>query len=231
MQLVYIVGTGSTWQDNELRYSLRSACRYYPHSRVLVVGHRPAWLRGVDHLPAHDVYPTGVANVIHKLSKAVHAGVLDPEVTLMNDDFLFLQPVVRALPTYTRGTLADRVAAMDHNNAYRGLHERCLRQLRAWGIPQPLDYGTHTPMCMEPSRMLNILQRFGGSGSAYPFRTCYGNLHRIPGTHLAKDVKMHRSWSLPSGMPMVSMDDAVVHEPAFQAWVVRRFPEACVYEG
>jgi hypothetical protein len=211
MQLVYILGTGSTWADNELRYSLRSACQYYPHTRVLVVGHRPAWLRGVEHLAAHDVYPSGVANVIHKLSKAVHAGVLEDEVTLMNDDFLFLQPVVGELPTYTRGTLADRVARMDHHNAYRVMHERCLAQLRAWGIAQPLDYGTHTPMRMRRAGMLDVL-------------------HRVPGTHMA-DVKMHRTWSLPSGKPMVSMDDAVVHEPAFQAWVGRRFAEACRYEA
>lgn len=230
MQLVYILGTGSTWNDNELRYSLRSACLYYPHTSVLVVGHRPAWLRGVQHLLAHDPYPTGVANVIHKLSWALHAGVLEDEITFMNDDFLFLKPLEGDLPTYTRGTLADRVAQMDHNNSYRVLHERCLSRLRSWGTAQPLDYGTHTPMRMRPTLMLDVVQRFGGSGSAYPFRTCYGNLHKVPSTHLA-DVKMHRTWSLPSGKALVSMDDSVVHEPAFQAWVRRRFPEACAYEA
>ena len=230
MQLVYILGTGSTWHDNELRYSLRSACRYYPHTKLLLVGHCPAWLRGAAHLAVQDVYPSAVENVIHKLSAAVHSGALDEDVTLMNDDFLFLQPVQGPMPTYTRGRLADRVAAMDPNNSYHALHERCLKLLRAWGIAEPLDYGTHTPMRMRRSLMLEVLQRFGGTGSAYPFRTCYGNMHRIPGTH-TQDVKLHRRWEYPGDRALLSTDDAVVHEPAFQAWVARRFPEPCKYEG
>lgn len=229
MQLVYILGTGSTWQDNELRYSLRSACQYYPHREVLVVGHLPTWVRGVTHLSVQDVYQSPVANVIHKLSAAVHAGALKDEITLMNDDFLFLQPVAAPLPTYTRGRLADRVATMDPHNSYRELHERCLKLLRAWGIAEPLDYGCHTPMRMHRNLMLEVLQRFGGTGSAYPFRTCYGNLHRVAGTHCT-DVKIHHRWTYPGDRCLLSVDDLVVHEPAFQAWIARRFPSACKYE-
>jgi hypothetical protein len=229
MQLVYIVGTGSTWHDNELRYSLRSAEQYCAHTHVLVVGHKPQWLRGVHHHQLMDPYPSGVQNVIHKLSAALHAGLLHERFMLMNDDMLFLRQVPVPPHTYTRGTLADRVARMDANNSYRTLHVRCLATLRSMGIPQPLDYGTHTPMPMRASKLLEVLQRFGGTGSAYPLRTCYGNLHRVPATHIA-DVKLHHTWTPPGNAPMVSTDDAVVHEPAFQAWVDRRFPKASCYE-
>ncbi len=229
MQLVYIVGTGSTWQDNELRYSLRSAAQYCPHGSVLVVGHKPTWLHGVQHHQVMDPYPSGVQNVIHKLSAALHRGLLHEHFLLMNDDMLFLRPVDQIVPTYTRGLLADRVASMDANNAYLPMHQRCLAKLRSMGYAAPMDYGTHAPMPMRASLLLEVLQRFGGTGSAYPLRTCYGNLHRVPGVEIP-DMKMHRNWKPPGASPVVSTDDEVVHEPAFQAWVQRRFPQASPYE-
>lgn len=229
MQLVYILGTGSTWQDNELRYSLRSAQQYCAHTSVLVVGHKPDWLRNVHHHALMDPYTRPVQNVIHKLSAALHAGLLQERFLLMNDDFIFLRPVPSEPVTYTRGTLVDRIAGMDHHNMHRPLHERCLAKLRSMGIPSPLDYGTHTPMPMRATLLLQVLQRFGGSGSEYPLRTAYGNLNRVPGVNIA-DGKMHRTWRPPGAAPVISTGPDVVHEPAFQAWVERRFPEASRYE-
>jgi hypothetical protein len=229
MQLVYVLGHGSQWADNEIRYSLRSAQRYYPHSSVLVIGQRPTWLQGVQHLQAMDPYADKVQNVIHKLSMAVHAGVLQEEITLMNDDFLFLAPVQGALPTYVRGTLAHRLAGMDANNGYRRIHELAYDRLRSWGVADPLDYGTHTPMRMRTTLIRETLDRFGGSGSAYPFRSCYGNQHRVPGV-LVPDCKLHRTFVVPRGQTLLSLDDEVVRDPAFQVWIARRFAEASRYE-
>jgi hypothetical protein len=55
IDVVYPLGTGSVWQDNELRYSLRSLEKNFPDlGRVYVVGHKPDWLGNVEHIPFGD---------------------------------------------------------------------------------------------------------------------------------------------------------------------------------
>ena len=56
MDVVYILGTGSTSNDNEIRYSLRSIEKYLIGFNVVyIVGECPKFLKGIIHL---DFRPT-----------------------------------------------------------------------------------------------------------------------------------------------------------------------------
>jgi hypothetical protein len=79
IDVVYTLGTESSWQDNELRYSLRSLERNFPDlGRVWIVGHKPAWLTGVVHIPMADVHKQNKdANLIDKILAACRAGVTE----------------------------------------------------------------------------------------------------------------------------------------------------------
>ena len=47
MDILYVVGTGSKWDNNELRYSLRSIDKYGINiDRVFIVGTKPDFCDG-----------------------------------------------------------------------------------------------------------------------------------------------------------------------------------------
>jgi len=226
MQLLYPLGTGSKWGDNELRYSLRSAHRHTPVTNVVVVGHRPHWLQ-CTHVPAVDLSSDKVGNVLHKLRTALRSGLLHEEFVLMNDDFLFRQKMA-SVPVLVRGSLADRLRTMPGNSYYKPLHERALIELRAMGMAEPMDFGVHAPMPLRRTEVERTLRTFAHLPH-YPFRTMHGNLHGLRG-ELVADPKMY-VWRTPEPAPFLSYDDGMAGDPAFRAWVRKELPTPSPWEA
>ena len=53
--VVYVLGSGSGWNDNEIRFSIRSFVKYFNHLRnIIIVGEMPVWGRNVIHIPWPD---------------------------------------------------------------------------------------------------------------------------------------------------------------------------------
>lgn len=229
LDLLYVVGAGSAWRDNELRYSLRSIETNLPHDRVFVAGKLPKFLKDVIHLPIADSGGDKIVNVIQKLRKACLDARLGDRFILMNDDFFVLRPVERILPCH-RGFLADSI---------RSCRERYyLAAMRAtqdflWerGVSGPLDYSLHRPFVLDKRKALAVSEAIGDRRLL--FRTIYGNLEKIGGARTG-DVKLRgKAWK-PSGdlfeAEMISTDDEVVRTPEFQAWIASRFPRPSRYE-
>jgi len=82
---------GSKWDNNELRYSLRSLEKYLPRlGKVFVVTeHLPDWLTGVEHIHAKDEHRHNKdANLIDKVLLACESGVSDTFIRLSDDQCL-----------------------------------------------------------------------------------------------------------------------------------------------
>jgi hypothetical protein len=94
IDVVIPLGSGSQWDDNELRYLLRSIEKnFLDLGRVFVVGRKPDWLIGVEHIPMDDVHKHNKdANLIDKVLAACRAGVSERFVWTC-DDHLFLRPI------------------------------------------------------------------------------------------------------------------------------------------
>lgn len=55
MDIVIALGTGSRWQDNELRYALRSIEKHLKgYGEVLLIGEKPKWIQNVKHYDVPD---------------------------------------------------------------------------------------------------------------------------------------------------------------------------------
>lgn len=229
MDLLYVLGTGSPWLNNELRFSLRSAQRHYPVDRVIIVGERPAWLTDVVHIPCDDPFDWKVSNVIHKIETAVKSGILGIKFTLMNDDHFFLRDHPEDLPVYVHGIIASLVVRM---NEYRATALHTLNMLRATGVTEPLNYGVHFPMVLETDKVTAVLHHFGGSGTSYLFRSAYGNMHRLPAMQW-DDVKQRGSMfkEPPPTSPFLSINDSIATDSRFQRWITKRFPEKSRWEN
>lgn len=228
--LLYFLGRGSTWQDNELRYSLRSAVQHCPHRCVVIVGQCPPWLTGVVHIPARDPYEIKVRNTLAKLALAVEHPDLQEDFVLMNDDFFFLRPVPDPIPSYCLGTMAHQVSrGVPGAPEYRILFEQGLAMLRRAGIEDPLNFETHHPLPMRKRLVREMLQHYGGTGAAYPFRSVYGNHAQIDALVISRDVKQRAPFELPTG-DHLSVDDRCADDALFRAWCARRWPEPSPYE-
>ena len=181
IDVVYPLGRGSKWQDNELRYSLRSLVQHFPDlGRVFVVGEKPAWLTKVVHIPHPDRHKHNKdANIIEKVLAACAAGISEKFV-FMSDDQLFLRPVrFSEMTPLHLGDLAGR-----NKNYWKGKWKQHLKntveRLRSLAL-STLHFDSHCPTPIERDK-------FVAAASAHPFRevpftinTLYVNAAKIPG--------------------------------------------------
>lgn len=232
--LLYVLGTGSLWQNNEIRFSLRSVEKYLPHARIFVIGHRPKWIKNVIHIPAEDPHPHKLRNVIAKIKKACMDPRLGERFAVMNDDFFMLKPI-EDIKTYHRGTI---IGTMRRHPTRRGYYYEALAATRRFLLDQdlggePLDYGVHAPMIFEKKRA-RALASLTDVAEGLLFRTVYANLRGMGG-YFRNDVKITDLKDLKTrkfkSVDMISSSDGVALNRRFREWLMKKFPDPCRYEA
>lgn len=230
--LLYILGKGSMWDDNELRYSLRSVEKYWEGGgRVFVVGHKPKWIRNVRHIPAEDRYDSPVKNTIAKLREACRSDELRERFILMNDDFIFLKPINGTKPA-TCGLLSDKVKEHStKDGAYYRANAETLQLIKMTGIAEPKNFEIHVPMEFEKAKLMEITNRITWTETPYSIRSIYGNIYIKKSIEL-EDVKVYRPADIKDAEKrfMISTSTRLVLHPKFRNWIAKKFPKASRYE-
>ena len=180
MDLVWICRRG---QNEELRYSMRSAMQNLQHDNVWVVGDKPNWYQG-PFIPTKQTQGKKYENAKRNLIKLILSSQISDKFVLMNDDFYVLNPV--KLDYYYSGTIADRIkrnTEISPNAIYTEKLKTTNLELKALGIAQPLDYGLHIPMKMHKAGLALAMN--------FPMiRSAYGNLFEVGGQK-RPDVKVY----------------------------------------
>jgi hypothetical protein len=213
VNVVYYVRPGR--HNEPLRYSLRSLVNL-PHERVWIVGHKPEWVQGVEHI---DLRPVGNAqsNAVALLRAACEA--LSGRFVVMNDDFYVMEPI--EVPAWHAGPLSERLttAAGAYRNHLRAAAERLPADALAWTL--------HIPVVVDSQPLADVLADLGGRIPA-EWRTMYGNLTGATGERHA-DVKVRRrSDPVPAG-PFLSSSPGSFG--ALLPMLRARFPEPSEYEA
>lgn len=218
MDAVYYVRPGE--RNEELRYSLRSLANL-EHDRVWIIGHAPAWVRGVERLPGNREGSVQANAVAALLSACEH--VEGDRFVIMNDDFYILEPLA-AVPSWHDGLLVDRAKAA--RGGYGNHLREALRVLTELGHQQPTAWTLHIPVVVWRDRLAAILSTL--AGKVLPeWRTMYGNLAGETGEQ-APDVKVRRRTDpMPDG-PFLSSSDATFRW--LHPWLAARFPTPSPYE-
>jgi hypothetical protein len=229
--LLYILGSGSKWRNNEIRFSLRSVEQNLPHGRVFVIGECPKFLRNVIHIHALDPYEVKTANAIFKIRAACREIDLSEKFILMNDDFFVIRRMDRIEPE-TLGTLSD---AIKNHSTKAGYYYQGLRKthelIKQSGVENPLDYEAHTPMIIEKQKFLSLTDAVEWT-EGYLHRSLYGNTFGVGGKKRKKDTKVHSIEQLPELIQgdIISTADRVVLRPEFQHFIYNQFPNPSRYE-
>jgi hypothetical protein len=239
MDVVYLLGSGSPWDNNEIRYSLRSLV-HLPHDKVFVVGERPEWLQNIIHLDVRDnfAYLNGgkFRNVIQKIRAACQDERVSESFVLMNDDFFFLTDTTEIKP-YANGTLESMIEQYpDKKSQYYNALVRTKQFLQKQGIEQPINYAVHYPIIYEKKKFLQMTDDIDWLEKGYSWRTIYGNLFDI-GRLDREDPKVSSAIAFFKKFAeqkdvgdFLSISDNLALLPEFQKWIAERFPNKSLYE-
>lgn len=135
MDILYIIGTGSKWSNNELRFSLRSVAKFGQNvGRIFVCGANPGILSDeVIFVPCDDPYDMPHKNIMHKIQHVIDTTNIGEEFLLSSDDHFFVRPVdFDNYPLYHKGEIPS-VAQKKENYYYSMVETRQL--LEEAGLP------------------------------------------------------------------------------------------------
>jgi hypothetical protein len=225
VDLVWICRKG---ENEELRYSIRSATQNLEHDNVWVVGGKPDWYRGKSiNVPQRNGMK--YENAKNNLRNIIANEKISNQFILMNDDFFTLKKV--ELKPYFSGTLQqrlDRNERLSPNALYTSKIQTTMDKLQALGFENPLDYSIHIPMAMDKQGLEQALD--------FPLiRAAYGNLRQVGGEQRS-DVKIY-SGAIYNGMsfkPNKDSDFISTDDGSFTSirdrYLHDLFPNPTVYE-
>jgi hypothetical protein len=181
LDLVYICGPGD---NEELRYSIRSAVKNLKFDNLWVVGGKPDWYVGnyLEVIQNKSKY----ANARNNLRAICNSSKISDSFILMNDDFYIMNKVDN-VPYMHGGLLADKIKKYENltgNTRYVLMLKRTLLSLSRRKNKDVLDYELHVPMVMEKEKLLAIVE--------LPdlWRSRYGNTFDVGGIEI-DDVKVY----------------------------------------
>lgn len=203
MNFLYVLGPleSSAWQNNELRYSLRSLDQSdFKADWVGIVGPEiPAFISGITHIKA-DIEPDMIKykNVQRQLLVACERAETPENLILMNDDFIIRRtPAWDWTPTYT-STISPLNPKKPGSRWFQTVTATG-DWLRGHGIQNPLCYEGHTPMPFLKSLAVPVLRALLDQENSLQFRSAYGNLVGMGGKlHPNAKRRSPKAWPVDS---------------------------------
>lgn len=175
MTIVYTIGRGSAWSDNELRISIRSMVKNTPVKRIVIVGHKPAFLTNVDHIHIPDG-PRKAFNIHQKTLAACE--VADDFIQAADDHFV-LKPT--DFSTYFHGGLIKE-------KRYHGAYQRIVSNTHQ-ELPEGLFYNLHIPMKMNAGKYKRVMGGYDWEKKEYLVKSLYANNADVDGVQ-SRDCKV-----------------------------------------
>lgn len=226
--IVYFVKNAP--HNEELRYSLRSIEKNFPHGKVWIFGFCPYELNTDRIVNVEQPGPTKWANTKRLMRAACENEELTPEFWLFNDDFFVMQPTT-ALPHFYNGDLRDHIAKIEARHGgqqtqYTSQLRHLVRTLERAGLGTK-NYALHKPMLINRAKMLQTLDQFPDEPM---LRALYGNHHNLGGQHQADCKVAKRLRPGITGEQIISTDDYAFMETDAGEYIRAQFPDRCKYE-
>lgn len=189
----------------ELRYSLRSIEKNFPHRFVWFVGGQPQGLKP-DRLVRHTQDGANKwLKIKSSMLEVVKHEELSDEFFLFNDDFFVTKPFEKEFVNFTDRTLSDRIEDFRRENPHLNRYAISLVQteeeLKAQGY-ETLNFEVHIPMLFEKNKVEAALC----SCFYQQMRSFYGNMIGCKVID-RRDVKVNSLNDIPYGMDFVSTND------------------------
>lgn len=226
--IVYFVKNAP--HNEELRYSLRSVEKNFPHKSIWIFGFCPYEFNPDHIVNVEQLQPTKWQNTRLLMERACKTDELTESFWLFNDDFFIMQPH-ESLPPYYTGELQDHIARIESRHGgriteYTRQLRRLVRTLRHDGLGTK-NYALHKPMLINRAKMLETLAKYPQEPM---LRALYGNHHNIGG------VQMHDCKTALGARPgikdeaIISTDDYAFAQTEVGTYIKQAFPERSRFE-
>ena len=227
MDIVYFVKESPA--NEELRYSLRSVERNFPHRHVWFIGGKPDRLEPDRWLHVVQNNATKWDNTSLLLKTACKNSNISDDFVLFNDDFFIMKPV-EELPYYSDGTIQERVNSLHtkyhKDSSYSSRLQNTAKILKDAGFPT-ISYAVHYPIIINKEEMLETFERFP---TGLMWRSIYGNHHQKPFVKV-KDCKISDIQRYPDqNATFLSTLDMTFRLGAVGAYIRQNFSEKSKYE-
>lgn len=237
IDVVYLLGNESQWNDNEIRYSLRSLEMWFPHARVFIAGNVRRWMRNVIEIEVPDVYQKTdpgykEKNVMHKIKMACNRHDLSREFIVMNDDFYFLE-YTPYIFTFYKGTMEQSEKESPAYSEYRKAMKKTREMIRIMGITKPLNFAVHSPIKIDKIKFIKMADSIDWRKYGYQYRGVYGNIYeRHHAVAVNDDFKIFTIDDIERMRyrEMISSSADIVLSRQFQEFIESRFPNPSKYE-
>jgi hypothetical protein len=169
IDIIYPLGSGSKWNNNELRYSLRSIEKHIKNFRnVYIIGECPDWIikrsetegafiNGVTHIPFEE---SGHAskNIMEKILAACDQQDISEEFLFMNDDIFLMEDIDAAsFPFYY-----DR-NVVNHLSVYANYYNEYIKATHSELIGSGLNtkyFDIHVPIRYNKKLFPEVMDQF-----------------------------------------------------------------------
>lgn len=210
------LGRDSVWNNNELKYALRSWEKFGKIERVIIIGEKPDWYAG-DHLPWKHLLPK-TEDIFRKTQLAA---TLTENFIYANDDHILLEPLT-TLPYYYQGFIHEFKGGSDAFMRYVCNTDRI--------CPQGKYFDVHTPMVIESDIILSlpyvndtIMKSYYGyeiGAEGEPYKDCKINQH-LRTEEIEKRLV---------GLPMFSFGDNGLNND-MRKYLMNNFPDKSKWEN
>ena len=242
MDVVYVLGTGSSWNNNELRFSLRALKMNCPDvEKIFIVGEFPSWANDrLIHIPAKDFHPHGInadGNIIRKVREACNDPRVSENFLFINDDHTIIRPTRAAdVPFFHKGDMTKYSDGYWNHNYWRGRLKATMEELVYRG-ETAYHYDCHTPIVFNKAHFIDIMDRYDtDTGIGLCMKSLYANTLKVKGKKL-KWEKRTAFWPM-TGPELVHRFSECGYmtyndrglTPELKLWLQLFFPDQSKYE-
>jgi hypothetical protein len=234
MDILYILGKGSPFNNEEIKYSLRSLERFGSNiGKVVLIGEKPDFL-DYSKIEHHPFTETGVKDyrIASKIMHACAIGAVKGDFLFCNDDFFFARPFdCNTFTNYCQGYL-------HHGDSIATAYQDHLRLTRDYLLSQGKsanNFDMHCPIIYNSEKFLALAPAWEYSKTTIGLvvKSTYANMYGIPGT-LYRDVKLKELISQNDYYRINSVDCFSIYDQAWnrgvKSYLERTFTEKSPWE-
>ncbi len=218
IDVVIPLGTGSRWNDNELRYSLRSLVKFGSNfGRIVIVGEKlPEWIENVYWIKQKPTNYNHEHNIYENILAACEAPIVTERFLGWQDDYFLTAPINCAdYPFYYNGTLEDGIKKRVRFDGYAISLNNSKTVLESRGC-WTLNYDLHCPIEYTKTGFIAHVSTVDWKvGNGYVIKSLYAN-SRFP-TMLAPghEVQPMRDLKISSAISNATIQAAIKDRHVF----------------
>lgn len=246
MDILYIIGKSSKHDNIELRYSLRSICKYgHGIDKVVVAGTPPDWLsKEAVQVCVSDPFNYKHSNILRCIENVVNKGIVSGDFLYSSDDHFYVRPTdfnnypyyyksehLRSVVDdmdkyykYHRSLVDTRMILLKNNLPDRNYSQHCNTHMHSEIIKEYSEMIHSTFKLKYGVEPTSIIMNAWSVKEGFPKIT----LRHDSKIDFADDVKHLRE--LIGSREAFSIGDAIFNVSCLQDLFNEEFPDKCIFE-